>query len=49
MHTVCLTRSFEIAAKQAGMTNDETADIVTFLAENLRQAMNWPVRAAAGK
>jgi hypothetical protein len=34
MHAVCLTRSYEIAAEQAGMTEDETADIVTFLAEN---------------
>ena len=34
MHTVCLTKSYEIAAKQAGMTGDETADVVTFLAEN---------------
>jgi hypothetical protein len=34
MHTVSLTRSYEIAAKQAGMTDDETAAIVTFLAEN---------------
>jgi hypothetical protein len=34
MHTICMTKSFEIAAKQAGMTDDETADTVTFLAEN---------------
>ena len=34
MHTVSLTRSYEIAAKHAGMTDEETADIVTFLAEN---------------
>jgi hypothetical protein len=34
MHTVSLTKSYEIAAKQAGMTDEETADIVTFLAEN---------------
>jgi hypothetical protein len=34
MHTVSLTRSYEIAAKQAGMTADETTAIVTFLAEN---------------
>src|ERR1051326_9364050 len=34
MHTVCLTKSFEIAARQAGMTDDETANVVTFLAEN---------------
>src|SRR3954471_21013700 len=34
MHTVCTTRSFEVAARQAGMTDEETAAIVTFLAEN---------------
>lgn len=34
MQTVCMTKSFEIAAKQAGMTDDEKADIVTFLAGN---------------
>src|SRR5258708_33994032 len=34
MHTVCMTKSYEVAAKQAGMTDDETAAIVTFLAEN---------------
>jgi hypothetical protein len=34
MHTVCMTKSFEVAAKQAGMTGDETTDLVTFLAEN---------------
>jgi hypothetical protein len=34
MHTVSLTRSYEIAARHAGMTDDETADIVSFLAEN---------------
>src|SRR4029077_7903199 len=34
MQTVCMTRSFEVAAKQAGMTDDETTDLVNFLAEN---------------
>lgn len=34
MHTVCMTKSFEVAAKHAGMTDHETADLVTFLAEN---------------
>jgi hypothetical protein len=29
-----MTKSFEVAAKQAGMTDEETADLVTFLAEN---------------
>src|SRR5712671_4068242 len=36
MHTVSSTKSYEIAAKQAGMTDDETAAIVTFPAENLQ-------------
>jgi hypothetical protein len=34
MHSVCLTKSFEVAAKQAGMLDDEITNIVTFLAEN---------------
>src|SRR3954447_8485648 len=34
MHTVCLTKSFEVAARQVGMTDDEMANMVTFLAEN---------------
>jgi hypothetical protein len=34
MHTVCMTRAFEVAARQAGMIDAEVADIVTFLAEN---------------
>jgi len=29
-----MTKSFEIAAKQGGMTVDENADLVAFLAEN---------------
>jgi hypothetical protein len=29
-----MTRSFEVAAKQAGMTDEETNDLVTFLAAN---------------
>lgn len=49
MHTVCLTKSYEIAAKHAGMTDEETADLVTFLAENPKQAMSWLGRADAGK
>src|SRR3954468_2724993 len=36
MHTVSLTKSYDIAAKHAGMTDEETADIVTFLTENPR-------------
>jgi hypothetical protein len=34
MHTVALTKAFENAAKSAGMSADEVAAIVTFLAEN---------------
>jgi hypothetical protein len=34
MHTVSLTKPFEIAAKRAGMTDVEIGDVVTFLAEN---------------
>jgi hypothetical protein len=49
MHTVSLTKSYEIAAKHAGMTDEETEDIATFLAEIPKQAMNWLERADAGK
>jgi hypothetical protein len=34
MHTVSLLRSFEAAAKQAGMAEDEITDLVTYLASN---------------
>ncbi len=34
MHTVALTKAFEAAAKSAGMSASEVAEIVTFLAEN---------------
>jgi hypothetical protein len=53
-----MTKSFEIAAKHAGMTDDETADLVTFLAENpkavhstfsIERAMSWPVRVGVGR
>jgi len=42
MHTVSLTKSYEVAAKQAGMTDDETADLVTFLAENPQASDEMP-------
>jgi hypothetical protein len=34
MHTVAQTKWFDAAAKQAGLTEDEISDIVTYLAEN---------------
>jgi hypothetical protein len=34
MHTVSLLKSFEHAAKQAGMTEDEITGLVTYLADN---------------
>ena len=34
MQTVSLTKAFETAAKQAGLSEDDVTDIVTFLAEN---------------
>jgi hypothetical protein len=34
MHTVAQTKSFDIAAKDAGVTEDEIAEIVTYLAEH---------------
>jgi len=34
MHTVNMTKAFEAAAKDAGLTEDEVSDIVDFLAEN---------------
>ena len=34
MHTVAELRSFRRAAERAGMTDDEIADLVSFLAEN---------------
>lgn len=34
MHTVALTRSFETAAKEAGLSGDDVNDIVDMLAKN---------------
>jgi hypothetical protein len=34
MHTVCLLRSFETAARQAGMMEDEITDVIAYLADN---------------
>ncbi|WOH47624.1 type II toxin-antitoxin system RelE/ParE family toxin [Bradyrhizobium sp. sBnM-33] len=34
MHTVAQTKSFDAAAKQAGLTEDEISDIVSYLAEH---------------
>src|ERR1700704_1640735 len=34
MHTVAQTKSFQAAAKHAGMSEDEIDDLVSFLAEN---------------
>ncbi len=34
MHTIARTKSFDTAAKQAGLNEDEIFDIVTYLAEN---------------
>lgn len=34
MHSVSITKPFESAAKQAGLTEEEVDDIVTYLAEN---------------
>ena len=34
MHTVALTKPFERAAAQAGMTEDEIEDFVNFISEN---------------
>jgi hypothetical protein len=34
MHTVASTKTFDTAAEQAGLTDDEMFDIVTYLAEN---------------
>ena len=34
MHTVASTKTFDTAAEQAGLTEDEMFDIVTYLAEN---------------
>ncbi|SFH82194.1 type II toxin-antitoxin system RelE/ParE family toxin [Bradyrhizobium sp. cf659] len=34
MHTVARTKPFDAAAKQAGLSEDEVFDIITYLAEN---------------
>jgi hypothetical protein len=34
MHTIARTKSFDTAAKQAGLSEDEIFDLVTYLAEN---------------
>lgn len=34
MHTVCETQAFRRAAKDAGMSEEEIADLVTYLANN---------------
>lgn len=34
MHTVAQTKSFDAAAKQTGMSEDDVADLISYLAEN---------------
>jgi hypothetical protein len=34
MHTVAQTKAFDAAARQAGMSEDEVSDLVSYLAEN---------------